>query len=171
MGYNQVTRTTQSDGGWRHRCYSNGEAANAQFNGLELNTCQAETPDASSSKATLQLNLTALNVDVQSSIMALLTTPDLSRLMRTCRFFQDTALRPLCARSGVSLVDVHLRHVPSFRDFLRIDAGLFSRTSLIKELWMGVAWLSPHFADPCTDRKSTRLNSSHSGESRMPSSA
>ena len=27
------------------------------------------------------------------------------------------------------------------------------------------------FADPKVDRKSTRLNSSHSGESRMPSSA
>ena len=32
-------------------------------------------------------------------------------------------------------------------------------------------WLSTNYRDWETDRKSTRLNSSHSGESRMPSSA
>ena len=33
------------------------------------------------------------------------------------------------------------------------------------------AGLIPYYRDWETDRKSTRLNSSHSGESRMPSSA
>ena len=36
--------------------------------------------------------------------------------------------------------------------------------------WAIFAALQPPQADP-SDRKSTRLNSSHSGESRMPSSA
>ena len=49
---------------------------------------------------------------------------------------------------------------------------------------LGMGWLSQHYATLCCrskvvifgilgkeDRKSTRLNSSHSGESRMPSSA
>ena len=40
------------------------------------------------------------------------------------------------------------------------------------ELWLnGSPYISKPYRDWETDRKSTRLNSSHSGESRMPSSA
>ena len=45
--------------------------------------------------------------------------------------------------------------------------GLTAQLPRIKKLEANVLWLMPIFQD----RKSTRLNSSHSGESRMPSSA
>ena len=40
---------------------------------------------------------------------------------------------------------------------------------ILKGTWRGLTY--EQMADSSEDRKSTRLNSSHSGESRMPSSA
>ena len=53
-----------------------------------------------------------------------------------------------------------------------IQRGSLSRKILYKEV-IRYVWYIPisGYRDWETDRKSTRLNSSHSGESRMPSSA
>ena len=48
---------------------------------------------------------------------------------------------------------------------------LFVKKPCVLELEDGKARLPSGYRDWETDRKSTRLNSSHSGESRMPSSA
>ena len=49
---------------------------------------------------------------------------------------------------------------------------LITSTRLIREATdLGIRNISGAYRDWETDRKSTRLNSSHSGESRMPSSA
>ena len=57
-----------------------------------------------------------------------------------------------------------------------VRKSLLTRDGLNEENWMYVAAqrtaeASHEWADLRADRKSTRLNSSHSGESRMPSSA
>ena len=60
--------------------------------------------------------------------------------------------------------------------------GITSRLDYLKDLGVDVIWLSPVYQSPNddngydisdyrADRKSTRLNSSHMSESRMPSSA
>ena len=41
----------------------------------------------------------------------------------------------------------------------------------MEEIWKDIKGYDGIYRDWETDRKSTRLNSSHSGESRMPSSA
>ncbi|KAI1792292.1 hypothetical protein LXA43DRAFT_1093816 [Ganoderma leucocontextum] len=82
-----------------------------------------------------------MNVDVQIYIMAFLSARDLSTLMRTCRYFLDACLLPLCVRSRALLSDscsARLRILPSFCRFLRINAGPSSREHLIKELWITV---------------------------------
>ena len=73
-------------------------------------------------------------MDVQNYIMDLLPTRDLSVLMRTCRYFLDTCLLPLCARSNALPFDFRLTLVPSFRRFLRVNAGPSSRAHLVTEL-------------------------------------
>ncbi|PIL27050.1 hypothetical protein GSI_10189 [Ganoderma sinense ZZ0214-1] len=78
--------------------------------------------------------LTTANLDVQNYIMAFLYTEDLSSLMRTCRYFLDACLPALCARSNELHFDRKLTRVPSFRRFLRINAGPSSRAHLVKEL-------------------------------------
>ena len=54
--------------------------------------------------------------------------------MKTCRYFLDACLLPLCALSNKLRFDNHLTRLPSFRRFLRINAGPSSRAHLIKEL-------------------------------------
>ena len=51
----------------------------------------------------------------------------------------------------------------TYKDFERINDPLYD---IIDSDWIGAA-----YRDWETDRKSTRLNSSHSAKSRMPSSA
>ncbi|KAI1792284.1 hypothetical protein LXA43DRAFT_352019 [Ganoderma leucocontextum] len=80
--------------------------------------------------------LTTVYVDVQNYIMAFLSMHDLSALMRTCRYFLDACLLPLCARSMALRYDGGLTRLPSFRQFLRINAGPSSRAHLIKEFWI-----------------------------------
>ena len=66
--------------------------------------------------------------------MTFLSTKDLSTLMRTCRYFLDACLLALCSRSNELHFDIHLARLPSFRRFLRINAGPSSRAHLINEL-------------------------------------
>ncbi|PIL27051.1 hypothetical protein GSI_10190 [Ganoderma sinense ZZ0214-1] len=89
--------------------------------------------------------LTTTHVDVQNYIMAFLYTKDLSSLMRTCRYFLDACLPSLCARSNELHFDFELSRLPSFRRFLRINAGPSSRAHLVKELCV--------YADGALDRQ------------------
>ena len=62
---------------------------------------------------------------------------------------------------------------------LEVDTIVIDEVQMIDDRDMGWAWVNAIIGAPArkgyrdweTDRKSTRLNSSHSGESRMPSSA
>ena len=66
--------------------------------------------------------------------MAFLSTEDLSALMRTCRYFLDACLIALCARSNELHFDLKMTRLPSFRRFLRINAGPSCRAHLVKDL-------------------------------------
>ncbi|KAM5543925.1 hypothetical protein V8D89_002542 [Ganoderma adspersum] len=88
-------------------------------------------------------SLITLNLDVQNYIISFLSTPDLATLMQTCRHFLDACLLPLCAYSGVVLLEDDFERVSSFRRFLRINAGPSSRAHLIKELWVAIGELDP----------------------------
>ena len=80
---------------------------------------------------------------MQNYVISFLSTPDLAILMQTCRHFLDACLLPLCAYSEVVLLEGCFELVPSFRRFLRIDAGPSSRAPLIKEIWVAIGELDP----------------------------
>ena len=88
--------------------------------------------------------------------MSFLSAPDLSILMQTCRYFLDACLLPLCSYSEVVLLEGYFELVPSFRRFLRIDAGSSSRAHLIKELWIAIGELDP--TSPCDPSATLRLS-------------
>ena len=78
------------------------------------------------------------------------------------------ALQQVIAQASPALV--FLPHTYQTRDFspmlaTRLDRALITDVTAVK------AGAAPSFARPMLDRKSTRLNSSHVSESRMPSSA
>ena len=76
---------------------------------------------------------------------------------------------------GITATDIALAMTSFLRENKVISAYLELYGSGIKYLNLGdratIANMTPGYRDWETDRKSTRLNSSHSGESRMPSSA
>src|SRR3546814_10320230 len=85
-------------------------------------------------------------------------TPEMATLRRVFRL--DVAL---CATSGVVLVAA----AGALADLVDMDGGgpIAAAGSFLMVLAGALAWLAQ------ADRKSTRLNSSHSCASRMPSSA
>ncbi|RPD62284.1 hypothetical protein L226DRAFT_558950 [Lentinus tigrinus ALCF2SS1-7] len=88
--------------------------------------------------------LTTVNLDVQSLIMSLLPTADLSALMRTCRYFLDTGLLALCARIPERVLK-HGAGVASFYEFLRSHSGPLSRTHLITDLRFHLPYEPLHY--------------------------
>ena len=56
-------------------------------------------------------------------------------------------------------------------DNLALENGALVLDSVAGRSLLYGSYTTPEFAMPALDRKSTRLNSSHSGQSRMPSSA
>ncbi|KAI0712036.1 hypothetical protein C8Q76DRAFT_733145, partial [Earliella scabrosa] len=76
--------------------------------------------------------------------MSLLSTTDLSALMRTCRYFLDVALLPLCARAQKDRMTSG-RQVAAFFRFLRVDSGPSARNSLVKELWFNLSDDAPTY--------------------------
>ncbi|TFK88711.1 hypothetical protein K466DRAFT_652504 [Polyporus arcularius HHB13444] len=90
--------------------------------------------------------LTTVNMDVQILIMSLLHTPDLSALMRTCRYLLDTGLLALCARIPQQVLK-HGARVASFYEFLRAHAGPLSRTYLITDLHFNLPFQASDYWD------------------------
>ena len=103
-----------------------------------------------------------------------------ARPSRAIHFFDPSNEKMATKVPGmVGSVDVLLGNL---EDAVKADNKVAAREGLVRiaqstdfgptQLWTRINALdSPWVLDDLTDRKSTRLNSSHSGESRMPSSA
>ena len=78
-------------------------------------------------------SVSALNTDVLLQIMSFLPTPDLSCLLRTCRYFLEVGIPTLCQHAGKRPIE-KVRHVLSFRAFLRVGAA-DSRDVHVLSLW------------------------------------
>ncbi|RDX52659.1 hypothetical protein OH76DRAFT_117098 [Lentinus brumalis] len=84
-------------------------------------------------------HLATVNFDVQNAIMSFLPDHDLSRLMRTSRFFLDIGLHALCARIPERRIMCEIR-TSSLYKFLRVDAGSLSRVHLVEDIYFDLPY-------------------------------